>query len=118
MNMQFKFHARRSIWGDSVELFAYCASADQMRSVAQPTAFKMETREEMACEHPPWVVFDNDSIQRLMDELWHAGFRPTEGSGSAGSLAATERHLADMRTLVFSKEAKPNPNVFHLPPKE
>jgi hypothetical protein len=39
-----------------------------------------------------------------MDELWHAGIRPTEGAGSAGAMAATQRHLEDMRTLVFQPE--------------
>lgn len=39
--------------------------------------------------------------QLLMDELWRCGLRPTEGKGSAGSLAATEYHLADLRTLLF-----------------
>lgn len=46
-------------------------------------------------------------LQQLMDEIWAAGIRPTEGSGSAGSLAATERHLADMRALVFKAVAEP-----------
>jgi hypothetical protein len=41
--------------------------------------------------------------QALMDRLWMAGLRPTEGSGSAGALSATERHLKDMQTLVFEK---------------
>jgi hypothetical protein len=36
-----------------------------------------------------------------MDELWRVGLRPTEGSGSAGSLAATERHLSDMQRIAF-----------------
>ncbi len=40
------------------------------------------------------------SAQQLMDELWNVGFRPSEGTGSAGSLAATQRHLGDMRSLV------------------
>ena len=44
--------------------------------------------------------------QALMDRLWSADFRPSEGSGSAGSLAATERHLADLRKLVFQPETK------------
>lgn len=42
-----------------------------------------------------------DAAQRLMDDLWDAGVRPAEGAGSAGQLAATVRHLEDMRTLVF-----------------
>lgn len=45
----------------------------------------------------------NEDAQELMDELWSAGLRPTEGSGSAGALSATQRHLEDMRTLVFNR---------------
>ena len=60
-----------------------------------------------------WVEFDECAMivpafelhrrdaQVLMDDLWKAGLRPTEGSGSAGSLAATERHLADMQKIAF-----------------
>lgn len=50
----------------------------------------------------PALMIDQDGAQQLMDELWRAGIRPTEGSGSAGSLAATERHLADMKVIAFS----------------
>ncbi len=39
--------------------------------------------------------------ETLMNELWKAGVRPTNGEGSVGQLGATERHLEDMRTLVF-----------------
>jgi hypothetical protein len=39
--------------------------------------------------------------QQLMDNLWQCGFRPTEGKGSAGQLAATDRHLQDMRAIAF-----------------
>lgn len=54
----------------------------------------------------PTIRFEAEEAQSLMDELWRAGLRPTEGRGSAGSLAATERHLEDMRALVF-KSGKP-----------
>ncbi len=51
---------------------------------------------------PPVAISLSDiQAQALMDRLWKAGLRPTEGSGSAGALAATERHLVDMQTLVF-----------------
>lgn len=40
------------------------------------------------------------AAQELMDDLWQCGIRPSEGSGSAGSLAATQRHLADMQSIA------------------
>ena len=43
------------------------------------------------------------AAQVLMDDLWAAGLRPTEGTGSAGSLKATEKHLDDMRRIVAKK---------------
>lgn len=43
------------------------------------------------------------SAQQLIDDLWQAGLRPSEGTGSAGQLAATQKHLEDMRSLTFSK---------------
>lgn len=51
----------------------------------------------------PPVAFRLDLMeaQSLMDRLWKAGLRPTEGSGSAGALAATQSHLKDMQKLVF-----------------
>lgn len=52
---------------------------------------------------PILTTLDYEDAQTLMDDLWNAGLRPTEGSGSAGALAATQRHLEDMRTLVFKK---------------
>ena len=53
---------------------------------------------------PPVAMrLEHLEAQNLMDRLWKAGLRPTEGSGSAGALAATERHLKDMQKLVFEK---------------
>lgn len=43
--------------------------------------------------------------QELMDRLWSCGVRPSEGMGSVGQLGAMERHLEDMRSLVFKTEA-------------
>ena len=51
---------------------------------------------------PPTVQMDEGQGQQLIDDLWSAGFRPTEGAGSAGALAATQRHLEDMRTIAFA----------------
>ena len=40
--------------------------------------------------------------QELMDQLWACGLRPTEGVGSAGSAAAMQEHLKDMRAVGFA----------------
>lgn len=48
----------------------------------------------------PLLTLRMEEAQRLIDQLWHCGLRPSEGSGSAGSLAATERHLRDMQAIA------------------
>lgn len=49
----------------------------------------------------PTLRFTYREAQVLMDDLWQCGLRPSEGIGSAGQLAATERHLKDMQKIVF-----------------
>lgn len=51
----------------------------------------------------PSFSLSPEDAQALMDDLWNCGLRPSEGSGSVGALAATQRHLEDMRKLVFDK---------------
>jgi len=51
----------------------------------------------------PTISITIDAAQILMDDLWNSGIRPTEGTGSAGSLKATQRHLSDMREIAFNK---------------
>lgn len=68
---------------------------------------KLPPDEAGAIAHEPSFIVSRAIAQTLMDDLWHCGLRPTEGTGSAGSLAATERHLADMRTIAFAKLGTP-----------
>ena len=58
----------------------------------------------------PTLRIEDENAQTLMDDLWQAGFRPTEGSGSAGSLRATEKHLEDMRKIAFRYIEPPKEN--------
>jgi hypothetical protein len=61
----------------------------------------MQLIEDHALITEPTMTLAREVAQQLMDELWTCGLRPTEGSGSAGSLAATERHLKDMQTIAM-----------------
>lgn len=52
----------------------------------------------------PHLRLDMDKAQVLMNELWDCGIRPAGAKGSAGQLKAVERHLEDMRKLVFKEK--------------
>ena len=61
-------------------------------------------------EHEPYtevreaINLNGSMAQELMDDLWQCGVRPSEGTGSAGSLKATQDHLKDMQRLVFKNK--------------
>jgi hypothetical protein len=50
----------------------------------------------------PTFTLQNDECQQLMDELWRVGFRPSEGSGSAGALRQAEDHIKSLQRIAFS----------------
>lgn len=49
----------------------------------------------------PVAMLDAEGAQRLMDQLYGLGVRPTEAAGSAGATAAVQAHLKDLQRLVF-----------------
>jgi hypothetical protein len=77
-------------------------SDDQPRAgglfIAEPLTFRPLAEDEI---ERPQLELNNSDAQSLMDQLWQCGLRPTEGTGSAGAMAATQAHLADLRRLVF-----------------
>ena len=66
--------------------------------VAQPVEFKELGEGYYA---PPFLTLDQTTAQMIVDELWQCGLRPSESTGSAGALAATEKHLHDMKIIAF-----------------
>lgn len=92
-------HCERELYTGGIALhIAQENHNNDLLAVAQPLVF-VET--ESTVRHEPCVRLGMTVAQRLMDELWNCGLRPSEGTGSAGSLAATERHLADMKKIAF-----------------
>ena len=68
--------------------------------VATNIVFEVRRDSDEAQDAPAVLSIPMQSAQSLMDQLWNCGVRPTEGSGSAGALAATEHHLADVRKVA------------------
>lgn len=93
--------AQASPWRHGVELFI--GNREARTRVSKIEIEQMKPDEAVAYE--PSFVLGNTAAQALMDDLWHCGLRPTEGTGSAGALAAVQRHLEDMRTLVFKNNS-------------
>lgn len=73
--------------------------ASRTTSLVRPVEFVVVPENTQFSE--PAFVLGQEEAQGLMDELWTAGIRPTEGAGTAGSMAAAQAHLADMRRIVF-----------------
>ena len=102
--MKGKTHiaARRALFSNKIELSMVVAWVDDRANVSLSAAKHVEMShiDEDAIVDP-FMVMSLETAQLLMDELWNCGLRPSEGAGSAGSLAATERHLKDMKTIAF-----------------
>jgi hypothetical protein len=96
--MRTKFHARREVWNNAIAIYFGQKSPDGNFFSAQPPVM---VKHEMGTAAEPFLALETEEAQLLMDELWSAGLRPSEGTGSAGSLAATERHLKDMQTIAL-----------------
>lgn len=91
--------ARREDWSDGVSIYLRQRTVGVGTAVARPVVFERLAFDGGIVE--PMLRLGIQQAQQLMDELWQCGLRPSEGTGSAGSLAATERHLKDMQAVAM-----------------
>ncbi len=82
---------------DDIEISAFQSEGRTYYS-AEKLKFKQK---EAGTLIEPFVSLDTSTAQKLIDDLWDCGLRPSEGSGSAGSLSATQKHLRDMKEIAF-----------------
>lgn len=94
--------ARREDWSGGISIYMRQRTVGHGSRVAAQIEL---VPYEVGTLAQPMMRLGIQEAQQLMDELWQCGLRPTEGAGSAGSLAATQRHLDDMRAIVFKTKA-------------
>lgn len=94
-------NAQREVWSDAIAI-RLGVKTDSGFAVAKPLT--METIVPGSLTEPTFKL-PLDAAQRLMDELWQAGVKPSQSVGSTGQVEAIKYHLEDMRKLVF-KESK------------
>jgi len=95
-----QFMARREDYQDGISLHARKVVEGVSVQAACPIIYTPHVK-HIPIE--PFMFLSVHEAQQLMDELWQCGLRPTEGTGSAGSLAATQHHLDDFRKILFNK---------------
>lgn len=102
LGTRFKVVAHREPWSGMISVLMGREDNHDRNMIyaAEPVQFKTEARKPGAIIEPA-LTLEYHEAQMLMDSLWDAGLRPTEGTGSAGAMAATQKHLEDLRTLVF-----------------
>ena len=104
--METLIRAQREIWNDTIAIsLAHRKPAPGVLYIAEAVTFTERPEGSFA---EPCLRLDATEAQRLMDELWGCGLRPSEGTGSAGSLKATEKHLTDMQRIAFMLLERPN----------
>ena len=70
---------------------------------AEQLTFNEPSNQADNFEPPPSMYLKNEEAQRLADQLWAAGVRPTQSQQGQGMFEAQGRHLNDMRAIVGSK---------------
>lgn len=60
-----------------------------------------EMKETLTDVRPLFSVHGRETVQSLMDQLWRLGLRPTEGHTSGAVVQAKDKHLEDLRKIVF-----------------
>lgn len=90
--------AHRRPWFPTIDL-ALWHHGEGALYVAQPLV--MQQVDSGGSEIMPFARIGLEQAQQLIDELWRAGVRPTDGAGSVGQLGAVQSHLADMRAIAF-----------------
>jgi hypothetical protein len=90
-------HCRHANWADTIDILFFVRDEHGNKAVVEPLVLR---NHEPGTLIEPTMSLSPDHAQKLMDELWDCGLRPTQGAGTAGAMAATERHLKDMQKLL------------------
>lgn len=97
-----KFYiSKQDFFSPLLEMYGYVIHGENNVSVIETVTIRKLKEEELNSRQNPFLILTPTDAQQIMDSLWDCGVRPSEGSGSAGALLATQNHLKDMQQLVF-----------------
>jgi hypothetical protein len=91
--------ARLENFGRRIRLYGFAERQGQSSGHANQLTFRPDIEGQVA---ESFAALDATEAQALMDDLWTCGVRPTEAAGSAGQAAAMQRHIDDLRAVLFT----------------
>lgn len=100
-----EYSVERSVWNDNVRIYARDIRNGKSFAVVCDGLKLVEGKEGELWPALIDLPMIGGSAQSLFDALWQAGFRPNNGESSVAHVNAVNRHLEDMRTLVFKEKA-------------
>jgi len=92
----FKVHVEKRFYADGIAIHIFERLPSGEVSLLSGLQFTTHKEAEIV-EPQEAIIMPVEVAQELIDNLWQCGLRPSEGSGSAGSLKATESHLKDLQ---------------------
>lgn len=98
MDEELIVRAQRREYSEEVDFLIYTRAADGGRNVIGLLE-STHIPKDMLASSPTFSLKVNQA-QELLNNLWAQGLRPSDPVDSTGALAATKKHLADMRSLV------------------
>lgn len=100
--MAQEFHLQQSYMHGGFALYVVRRGGPHgtVTSLARELVFD-EVRDDDTAYRAPVATLRHDEAQAMMDELWRVGVRPSEGTGSAGSLRHAEDHIASLKAIAF-----------------
>lgn len=100
--MAQEFHLQQSFVhrGFALHIVHRGGRAGDEIGVARELVFERVPADQRAYTAPATII-RYDEAQQLIDELWRVGLRPSEGTGTAGSLRQAEDHIASLKAIAF-----------------
>jgi len=92
---EFKIRCQAEPWMDEVSFALFVDGSPVTVEKIEPIKTGMRI--------VPFATLTLLDAQKLFNELWQIGLRPTDDIGSVGELRATKGHLEDMRKIVADK---------------
>lgn len=98
----FRFYAETRLWSNLVEIGIGKTGLDGDRTIVTHVVRDLTLSPHAEGDYTePTLRLSPEEARELMDQLWRCGVRPSSGEGNTGQLGATQKHLEDMRRLVF-----------------